>query len=53
MSGEMPPDQWGMLTLGGKNRNWNPSNVISTFFGTVRAHPGRLSALSVPQRFPM
>ena len=33
MSGEMPPDQWGMLTPGGKNRNWNPSNVISTFFG--------------------
>lgn len=33
MSGEMPPDQWGMLTPGAKNRNWNPGNVISKFFG--------------------
>ena len=41
MSGEMPPDQWGMLTPGGKNRNWNPANVISTFFGT-----GAASAMS-------
>jgi hypothetical protein len=33
MSGEMPPDQWGMLTPGGKARNWDPSNVITKFFG--------------------
>lgn len=37
MSGEMPPDQWGMLTPGGKNRNWNPSNIISKFFGAGAA----------------
>ena len=37
MSAEMPPDQWGMLTVGAKNRNWNPSNVISKFFGTGAA----------------
>ena len=41
MSSEMPPDQWGMLTPGAKDRNWNPSNVISTFFGT-----GAASAMS-------
>ena len=41
MSGEMPEDQWGMMTPGAKNRNWNPSNVISTFFGT-----GAASAMS-------
>ena len=33
MSGQMPPDQWGLLTPGAKNRNWNPSNVITKFFG--------------------
>ena len=37
MSAEMPPDQWGMLTPGGRDRNWNPSNVISKFFGVGAA----------------
>jgi hypothetical protein len=37
MSAEMPSDQWSMLSPGAKDRNWNPSNVISKFFGTAAA----------------
>jgi hypothetical protein len=40
MSGQMPPDQWGMSTAGAKNRNWNASNVIDAFFGPAAVFPG-------------
>merc|ERR1719230_691332 len=29
----MSSDQWSMNGTVGQNRNWNPANVISTFFG--------------------
>ena len=38
MSGEMPPDQWGMLTPGGKNRNWNPSKRHLDFLWQWNSH---------------
>ena len=37
MSAEMPSTEWSMLSAGAKNRNWNPSNVIATFFGAWSA----------------
>jgi hypothetical protein len=40
MSGQMPPDQWGMSTAAAKNRNWNASNVMMNAFGAqVRKTP--------------
>lgn len=37
MSAEMPSSEWSMLSAGAKDRNWNPSNVIETFFGEAAA----------------
>ena len=37
MTAEMPSSEWSMLSAGAKNRNWNPSNVIGTFFGEAAA----------------
>ena len=33
MSAEMPSDQWSMSSPGAANRDWNASNVITSFFG--------------------
>ena len=33
VSANLPPEQWGMSTAAGAQRNWNVSNVIYTYFG--------------------
>ena len=37
MSAQMSPDQWGMQTPVGSQRNWSPENIINVFFGPAAA----------------